>query len=137
MPELVPLEGRFVHLLPLSLDHAADLLDVALDDRGSFSLTPVPWDETSMVSYLERALAHREAGDHLPYATWSVESRRIVGTTRFYDLTSWDWSSMSAGPEAGRPARRARPYPQSEDGALGARLCPRQHRQVLRVAGNS
>jgi N-acetyltransferase len=106
MPELVPLEGRFVHLLPLSLDHAADLLAVALDDRGSFTLTPVPWDETSMVEYLERALAEREADHHLPYATWSVESRRIVGTTRFYDLTSWDWSSMSAGPEAGRPARR-------------------------------
>ncbi len=106
MPELVPLEGRFVHLLPLSLDHVDDLLDVALDDRSAFTLTPVPWDETSMVAYLERALAEREADHHLPYATWSVEGRRIVGTTRFYDLTSWDWSSMSAGPEAGRPARR-------------------------------
>jgi N-acetyltransferase len=106
MPEPVPLEGRFVRLLPLRLDHAADLLDVALDDRGSFTLTPVPWDETSMVSYLERALAEREAGHHLPYATWSVESRRIVGTTRFYDLTSWDWSSIPAGPEGGRPSRR-------------------------------
>jgi N-acetyltransferase len=106
MPELDPLEGRFVHLLPLSLDHAAALLDVAVDDRGSFTHTPVPWDETSMVSYLERALAEREAGHHLPYATWSVEGRRIVGTTRFYDLTSWDWSSIPTGPEDGRPSRR-------------------------------
>jgi N-acetyltransferase len=106
MPELAPLEGRFVHLLPLSLDHAADLLDVALDDRDSFTLTPVPWDEASMVSYLERALAERDAGQHLPYATWSVEGRRIVGTTRFYDLTSWNWSSIAVGPEDGRPPRR-------------------------------
>jgi RimJ/RimL family protein N-acetyltransferase len=106
MPELVPLEGRFVHLLPLSLDHTAELVDAALDDRGSFTFTPVPWDEASMVSYLERALAEREAGHHLPYATWSVESRRIVGTTRFYDLTSWDWSSIASGAEDGWPTRR-------------------------------
>jgi RimJ/RimL family protein N-acetyltransferase len=36
-----------------------------------------------------------------------VAARRIVGSTRFYDLATWDWSSYSPGTDADR--RQGRP----------------------------
>ncbi len=93
MPELTALRGRFVHLLPLAAEHVDDLLAAATDDRTTFDLTPVPWDRDGMVTYVAKAVARRDAGDQLPFATFSVDHRRIVGSTRFYDLATWDWST--------------------------------------------
>jgi len=105
-PDPVSLEGRFVHLLPLTEDHVEGLLEAA-DDRSTFGFTPVPWDRTTMTAYVDKALARRASGEQYPFATYSVEHRRIVGSTRFYDLAPWDWSSLYPGSEVhqrdGRP----------------------------------
>ncbi len=93
------LEGRFVRLLPLEPDHLEPLLAVATADRSTFAYTPVPWDETTMRAYLDRALERRDAGDQEPFATWSHAAGRIVGTTRFYDLAPWDWTGLFPGSE--------------------------------------
>lgn len=93
MPVSVPpfsLAGRSVRLLPLSLDHVDDLVAAATDDRSTFGHSPVPWDRPSMERYVERALEHRAAGEQYPFATWSAQLGRVVGSTRFYDLTRWD-----------------------------------------------
>jgi RimJ/RimL family protein N-acetyltransferase len=42
-------------------------------------------------------MAKREAGDHYPLVTTLRDEPRIVGTTRFYDITRWDWSSLFPG----------------------------------------
>jgi RimJ/RimL family protein N-acetyltransferase len=97
---LVSLRGGFVHLLPLATDHVDDLLAAATGDRSTFDLTPVPWDRDSMAAYVAKALAKRDAGEQYPFATFSVDLQRIVGSTRFYDVDTWDWSS-------GRPETRA------------------------------
>ena len=94
----MPLEGRFVHLLPLGEEHVEGLLEAA-DDRSTFAYTPVPWDRPTMTSYVDRAIARRASGEQYPFATFSVEHRRIVGSTRFYDLGPWDWSSLYPGSE--------------------------------------
>jgi len=60
-----------------------------------------------MAAYIERALAKRESGEQYPFVTWSVESGRIVGSTRFYDLTPWDWTDLFPGSESLQ--RRDRP----------------------------
>lgn len=52
-----------------------------------------------MVDYVERAMAHAEVGDQVPFATRSLALDRIVGSTRFYDLERWDWSKVDAVPE--------------------------------------
>lgn len=93
--------GRHVHLLPLEHAHAGALLAAATEDRSTFGFAPVPWDEATMATYVERALAARAAGDQLPFATWSVDAGRIVGSTRFYGLTPWDWSLTRTVPADG------------------------------------
>ncbi len=97
------LEGRTVHLLPLSLDHVDGLVEAASGDRSSFGYTSVPSDRVDMTDYVERAIADRASGEQVPFATWSVALGRVVGSTRFYDLSQWDWTTTppGAGP-AGR-----------------------------------
>ncbi len=54
-----------------------------------------------MTGYVEtghRANAGRRAGARS--STVSVAMQRIVGSTRFYDLTPWDWSARSPGSES-------------------------------------
>ncbi|MGO8872679.1 MAG: GNAT family N-acetyltransferase [Acidimicrobiales bacterium] len=107
MSEPFTLRGSAVHLLPMGLDHAEPLLEAATADRSTFTYTPVPWDADSMRAYVEKAIARRDAAEQHPFVTWSVEQRRIVGATRFYDLGWWDWTALPPGSEplqrAGRP----------------------------------
>jgi RimJ/RimL family protein N-acetyltransferase len=98
MSEPFSLRGRFVQLLPLGTEHIDELLAVAAD-RSTFAFTPVPWDRQGMTAYVERALAARHRGDHYPFVTYRLDQQRIVGSTRFYDLTPWDWSSLFPGSE--------------------------------------
>jgi len=106
MPDHFSLEGRHVRLLPMDLGHVDGLLAAATADRSTFEFTPVPWDRPSMNGYVEAALARRESGDQFPFVTWSVDAGRVVGSTRFYDLTPWDWSSLYPGSDARQRHRR-------------------------------
>jgi RimJ/RimL family protein N-acetyltransferase len=99
MPDLESLKGRFVRLEPLGMGHIEGLLEAANEDRSTFTYTPIPWDRGGMTGYVEKALAKRERGEQFPLATFSVDAQRIVGATRFYDLTPWDWSSLYPGSE--------------------------------------
>jgi N-acetyltransferase len=107
MSDLVTLKGDYVHLLPIGLEHVDALLGAADEDRSTFTYTPVPWDRATMTAYVEKAVAKRESGEQYPFVTWSVEADRIVGSTRFYDLTPWDWTTLYPGSEEhqrhGRP----------------------------------
>ena len=107
MPEHLSLEGRHVRLLALGPEHVDGLLAAATVDRSTFEYTPVPSDRAGMAAYVDAAMAKRESGHHEPFVTWSLAARRIVGSTRFYDLATWDWSSHSPGTDALR--RRGRP----------------------------
>lgn len=110
MSEPFGLEGRTVHLLPLSLDHVDGLLEAATGDRSSFGYTFVPSDRAAMTDYVERAVARQAAGEQVPFATWSVALGRVVGSTRFYDVSRWDWTATvpgSAPPDRERTADSA------------------------------
>ncbi|HXE57255.1 MAG TPA: GNAT family protein [Gemmatimonadales bacterium] len=99
--EIVPvtLEGRYVRLEPLSLDHHARLVDVALDPalwRWTLSRVETPAD---LRRYLEAALAEQAAGTALPFATVLRNDGRPVGSTRFGNIDranrrveiGWTW----------------------------------------------
>jgi N-acetyltransferase len=90
------LEGQLARLEPIRLDHVEGLLDAAHEDRSTFAFTWVPSDRAAMTAYVERGIALREAGEQVPFVTWSRREERIVGSTRFYDLTPWDWSFLSS-----------------------------------------
>jgi len=96
---LFSLAGRSVRLLPLEAEHTEALLAAATDDRSTFQLSLVPPDLPSMENYVQWALARRAAGEQYPFVTWSIDLGRVVGSTRFYDLTSWDRRGVYPGSE--------------------------------------
>ena len=97
MPVSPVLEGTHVRLEPLSRAHVDGLLAAATGDRSSFTYTHVPDDRAGMAGYVDRALDRAAAGDQVPFATVSVALGRVVGSTRFYELEPWDWTTLSPG----------------------------------------
>lgn len=98
---LVPvvLEGDFVRLEPMTLEHHARLSEVGLDPeiwRYTLVVVRTPDD---MRSYMESALKLQSAGTTLPFVTIERSSGRVVGSTRFgnYDAENrrieigWTW----------------------------------------------
>ena len=97
--EPVVLDGTFVRLEPMTLEHHAGLSEVGLD--------PEIWRRTvvfirtpeEMRSYMESALELQRQGTSLPFVTIERSSDRIVGSTRFgnYDAANrrieigWTW----------------------------------------------
>jgi len=100
----VTLEGRYVRLKPLSLDHVPALLAVASGPRQTFALTYVPSDEPSLRQYVAAALAEQTAGRALPFATVERKTDRVVGSTRFGNIEFWAWP-------AGSPQQRGEHLP--------------------------
>ena len=92
MPDLVTLEGRYVLLKPLSLNHISDLVRAATQSRVTYHLTGVPSDESGMRRYVDTALSDRDSGTCLPFATIDRATGRVVGSTRFGNIEFWDWS---------------------------------------------
>jgi len=94
------LVGRRVRLEPLGLAHVQPLLDAANESRATYGLTNVPHDEAAMRAYIEIAIAQRERGMALPFATVDLTASRVVGSTRFGNIEYWTW-----------PAPRLLPHP--------------------------
>jgi RimJ/RimL family protein N-acetyltransferase len=44
-----------------------------------------------MLSYIDKALAWREAGTAIPFATLRISDGMVIGCTRFFELERWDW----------------------------------------------
>ena len=93
------LEGRFVRLEPLALDHLPALARVAFDpDLWQWTIGRVETD-ADLRKYIEDALALRRSGTALPFCTIAREGHQVVGSSRFgnYDAANrrveigWTW----------------------------------------------
>jgi len=104
MLDLVTLEGRHVLLEPLSFEHVPDLVQAANQSRETFAFTNVPADAASMRRYVKTALAGRDSGTMLPFATIDREAERAVGSTRFLNVEFWNWP-------VGNPLERGKHLP--------------------------
>jgi len=84
--EPVVLEGTVVRLEPLSVDHLQGLISIGLD-ADIWRWMPVaiqtPGD---MRTYIETALAGRDSGREMPFATIEVDSGRVIGGTRYLNI---------------------------------------------------
>jgi RimJ/RimL family protein N-acetyltransferase len=78
----VVLEGRWVRLEPLTVEHAAALLQAASGPRETYGLTLVPGEEAARRS--------------LPFATVDRATGRVVGSTRFLNIEYWTWPAANA-----------------------------------------
>ena len=104
MLDSVTLEGRLVRLEPISVDHIPGLVQAASQSRDTYGFTYVPEDADAMRLYVETALAGRDAGSMLPFATIDLHTKRVAGSTRFHHAEFWDWP-------AGNPHQRGKQLP--------------------------
>jgi N-acetyltransferase len=97
--EPVTLEGRIVRLEPLSLDHVAGLAEVALDPAIWRWTIARPETEADVRAWAADAIAAREAGHELPFATIHVATGRPIGSSRYLNIAlehrrleiGWTW----------------------------------------------
>ena len=97
--EPVALEGRYVHLEPLSFDHLDGLCAAGLD-ASLWEWIPNPVrNRDDMRDYIENALDEQWRGVSLPFATALQEGGRVAGCTRFGNMNlehkrveiGWTW----------------------------------------------
>jgi N-acetyltransferase len=88
----VTLEGNLVRLEPLRLEHAPQLLELALEAGSDFALTTVPNTLEGMERYIQKALEWRDQNLALPFVKYSKAQRRFVGSTRMANLEYWPWT---------------------------------------------
>lgn len=97
----VRLEGRFVVLEPLSLEHVADLTAASAGDEELWRWMPAstPRDENDMAAVVGAALTAQERGERVPWAVRSLADGVVVGCTSFLDIAppdrrveiGWTW----------------------------------------------
>jgi N-acetyltransferase len=89
--ENILLAGRHVRLEPLDLRHIDGLVAAAAADRTLYQWSPIPQGKVEATSYVDTALAWRDAGTALPFAIVRVDDGVVIGSTRFWNLERWAW----------------------------------------------
>jgi RimJ/RimL family protein N-acetyltransferase len=89
------LAGRHVRLEPLDHRHVVGLAAAAAAEPSLYRWSPVPQGKLEAASYVNTALAWRDAGTALPFAIVTVNLRAddsvVIGSTRFWNLERWSW----------------------------------------------
>jgi RimJ/RimL family protein N-acetyltransferase len=98
--EGVLLAGKQVRLEPLDHHHVDGLAAAAAVDRSLYQWSSVPQGKTEVIRYIDTALAWRDAGTAMAFATVRVQDGMVIGSTRFFDLERWAWPQ--GHPRAGR-----------------------------------
>jgi N-acetyltransferase len=95
----VVLEGRYVRLEPMIIDHVQALAQVGLDEE-LWRWIPVPVRTAAdMKAYVETALQERDAGTAVAFVQIERASGRVVGSTRYANIDrthhrveiGWTW----------------------------------------------
>jgi RimJ/RimL family protein N-acetyltransferase len=97
--EPVTLHGSIVRLEPLSLDHVPALAEVALDPAIWQWTIARPTTEAQLRAWAETAIAARDEGTELPFATIDLASGRPIGSSRYLNVVlahrrveiGWTW----------------------------------------------
>lgn len=82
----VVLEGKHVRLEPLSESHHEGLCAIGLDPELWKMIPSQVLDAEQMMGYIRAALADREKGTAMPFATIEKASGTIVGSTRYMNI---------------------------------------------------
>ena len=100
------LQGRRIRLEPLDRRHIEGLAAASAVDPSLYRWSPIPQGEAEAAKYVETALAWRDAGVAVPYATVRMKDARmtdarmtdarqndnvVIGSTRFWNLERWAW----------------------------------------------
>ena len=99
--EPVILEGRYVRLEPMRVDHLPALCKAGLDESIWRWTANVVESEADLENYVRSALAEQAQGTALPFVTIERGEESIVGSTRFANIDpvnrraeiGWTWIS--------------------------------------------
>lgn len=89
--ENLVLTGRRVRLEPLDPRHVDGLVAAAAADTSLYQWSPIPRGKAEATRYIETALAWRDEGSAVPFATIRMEDGIVIGSTRFFNLERWLW----------------------------------------------
>lgn len=95
------LEGKHIRLEPLEHRHV-DGLVAAASDPALYQWSPVPQTRAAAIKYVDTAIAWRDAGTAVPFATVNVADGKVIGSTRFWNVERWAWPE--GNPSFGRNA---------------------------------
>jgi RimJ/RimL family protein N-acetyltransferase len=108
MLEPFTLEGAHVRLEPLSESHISGLVEAAAEDRTQYQWVYVPDGTEHMTQYVCDGLAQVASGAQVAFAT--VRRRgdaggddRVVGATRFCEVSYWQWPPGASHQRKGVP----------------------------------
>jgi N-acetyltransferase len=97
------LAGRHVRLEPLARSHIPGLLAAAREDPALYQWSAIPQGVNEMAQYVDLAIAWREAGTALPFATVRSADGAVIGSTRFFLIERWPWPAGHPGAARGGP----------------------------------
>lgn len=73
------------------MNHLDGLVAASAADPTIYQWSAVPVGRDAVSRYIETALAWREEGTALPFATIRIADGTVLGSTRFFDIESWAW----------------------------------------------
>jgi N-acetyltransferase len=85
------LQGKHVRLEPLEHRHVDGLVGASAGDSALYRWSPVPQNKAEAITYVETALAWKDAGTAVPFATVRLSDGAVIGSTRFWNLERWAW----------------------------------------------
>jgi RimJ/RimL family protein N-acetyltransferase len=85
------LRGNHVRLEPLAERHIDGLMAAAEGDPALYQWSLVPRNRADFERYVETAIAWRDAGTALPFATVRADDGVVIGSTRFWNIERWAW----------------------------------------------
>ena len=89
--DVINLSGILSRLEPLGYQHIDGLTLAAAADRDLYQWSPVPNGRKAVASYVDTALAWRDAGTAIPFAIIRLRDNLVIGSTRFWNIENWQW----------------------------------------------
>src|SRR4051812_43994348 len=93
------LHGELVSLIPLEKEHFSELQVLAQDKRIWEFLPTDGSNPERFFQVYEEALVEREKGNHYPFVIYHKEQKKLIGSTRLFDIhpkdrkleIGWTW----------------------------------------------
>jgi N-acetyltransferase len=85
------LQGKHIRLEPLAHRHIDGLVAASAADPALYRWSPVPQGKAEAKTYVDTALAWRDSGTAVPFATVRAADDVVIGSTRFWNIERWAW----------------------------------------------
>lgn len=97
------LSGALVELRMISEDDVEALVAASSESRENYGYAHVPRGVEDMSLYVRAALLEWESGRQLPFVITLIANRKVIGSTRFYDIEPWVWPPGSVNQRSDIP----------------------------------